>query len=203
MSYLSLRPKVFRRRYDIENEAFVDDGWIINSAFLDGLNVEDGKKKAIEKLLELGQGESQTTYRLRDWGVSRQRYWGCPVPVIHCEKCGTVPVPEEDLPVTLPDDVEFEEAGNRSTATRPGNTSIVRFVTALRYARPIHSILFSNLHGISPSLPQKTKGSFFRRMKPIIGWPSINISAGSNTPFFTFSIHGFSHGPCGIAVIWT
>ena len=91
---------------------FVDDGLIINSAFLDGLNVEDGKKKAIEKLIELGQGESQTTYRLRDWGVSRQRYWGCPVPVIHCEKCGTVPVPEEDLPVTLPDDVEFEEAGN-------------------------------------------------------------------------------------------
>ena len=97
---------------NIENEAFVDDGLIINSAFLDGLNVEDGKKKAIEKLIELGQGESQTTYRLRDWGVSRQRYWGCPVPVIHCEKCGTVPVPEEDLPVTLPDDVEFEEAGN-------------------------------------------------------------------------------------------
>ncbi len=97
---------------NIENEAFVDDGFIINSAFLDGLNVEDGKKKAIEKLIELGQGESQTTYRLRDWGVSRQRYWGCPVPVIHCKKCGTVPVPEEDLPVTLPDDVEFEEAGN-------------------------------------------------------------------------------------------
>ena len=97
---------------NIENEAFVDDGLIINSAFLDGLNVEDGKKKAIEKLIELGQGESQTTYRLRDWGVSRQRYWGCPVPVIHCEKCGMVPVPEEDLPVTLPDDVEFEEAGN-------------------------------------------------------------------------------------------
>ncbi|MEC7398108.1 MAG: leucine--tRNA ligase, partial [Pseudomonadota bacterium] len=67
---------------NIENEAFVDDGLIINSAFLDGLNVEDGKKKAIEKLIELGQGQSQTTYRLRDWGVSRQRYWGCPVPVI-------------------------------------------------------------------------------------------------------------------------
>ena len=76
---------------NIENEAFVDDGLIINSAFLDGLNVEDGKKKAIEKLIELGQGESQTTYRLRDWGVSRQRYWGCPVPVIHCAKCGRFP----------------------------------------------------------------------------------------------------------------
>jgi len=96
----------------IETEAFVEDGLIINSDFLDGLNVDAGKKKAVEKLVELGQGEAQTTYRLRDWGVSRQRYWGCPVPVIHCEKCGTVPVPEEDLPVTLPEDVEFEEAGN-------------------------------------------------------------------------------------------
>ena len=96
----------------VETEAFVDDGLMINSGFLNGLNVEAAKKKAIEKLVELQQGEAQTTYRLRDWGVSRQRYWGCPVPVIHCKTCGTVPVPEEDLPVRLPQDVEFDEVGN-------------------------------------------------------------------------------------------
>ena len=96
----------------VETEAFIDEGLIINSNFLNGLDVEAAKKKAIEKLIDLQQGEAQTTYRLRDWGVSRQRYWGCPVPVIHCKTCGTVPVPEDDLPVTLPQDVEFEEVGN-------------------------------------------------------------------------------------------
>ena len=103
---------VLASKMSVETEAFVDDGLIINSDFLNGLDVEAAKKKAIEKLIELQQGEAQTTYRLRDWGVSRQRYWGCPVPVIHCKACGTVPVPEEDLPVTLPQDVEFEEVGN-------------------------------------------------------------------------------------------
>ena len=162
---------------NIENEAFVDDGLIINSAFLDGLNVEDGKKKAIEKLIQLGQGESQTTYRLRDWGVSRQRYWGCPVPVIHCAKCGTVPVPEEDLPVTLPDDVEFEEAGNLLDR-HPTWKHVDCPVCGSHAVRETDTFdTFFEFHGISPSLPQKTKGSFFRRMKPITGWPSTNISA--------------------------
>ena len=103
---------VLASEMNVETEAFIDDGLIINSNFLNGLDVEAAKKKAIEKLVELHQGEAQTTYRLRDWGVSRQRYWGCPVPVIHCKTCGTVPVPEEELPVTLPQDVEFEEVGN-------------------------------------------------------------------------------------------
>ena len=97
---------------EVGNEAFVGDGVIINSEFLNGLDVDSGKKLAIETLEGQAAGQSKITYRLRDWGVSRQRYWGCPVPVIHCGSCGTVPVPEEQLPVTLPDDVDFEQSGN-------------------------------------------------------------------------------------------
>ncbi len=98
--------------FQIGQEAFIDDGTIINSAFLDGLDVETAIRRATERLVEINAGEGTVNYRLRDWGVSRQRYWGCPVPVIHCESCGIVPVPKEDLPVTLPEDVSFDGPGN-------------------------------------------------------------------------------------------
>ena len=83
-----------------------------NSHFLDGMEVEEAKAAVIDSLGELGRADRQTQYRLRDWGVSRQRYWGCPIPIIHCKKCDTVPVPVEDLPVKLPDDVSFDKPGN-------------------------------------------------------------------------------------------
>lgn len=84
---------------------------LINSSFLDGLNVGEGRKKIIEEFKKLG-GIKKTNYRLRDWGVSRQRFWGCPIPMIHCKTCGTVPVAIEDLPVILPKDVSFVGQGN-------------------------------------------------------------------------------------------
>jgi leucyl-tRNA synthetase len=98
--------------FAIGDTAYVDDGKLINSAFLDGLSVADAKRAAGERLEKLGLGERTTVYRLRDWGVSRQRYWGCPIPVIHCDACGIVPVPEKDLPVRLPEDVSFDVPGN-------------------------------------------------------------------------------------------
>jgi leucyl-tRNA synthetase len=98
--------------FKIGDAAYVDDGMLINSAFLDGLSVADAKRAAGERLERLGLGERTTVYRLRDWGVSRQRYWGCPIPVIYCDECGIVPVPEKDLPVTLPQDVGFDAPGN-------------------------------------------------------------------------------------------
>ncbi len=98
--------------FTIGDTAYVDDGLLINSAFLDGLSVVEAKRAAGERLEKLGLGELTTVYRLRDWGVSRQRYWGCPIPVIYCSACGIVPVPEKDLPVTLPQDVSFEVPGN-------------------------------------------------------------------------------------------
>ena len=98
--------------YNVENEAYTGEGTLFNSEFLDGLSKTDGIRAAIAKIEEMGLGEGTTQYRLRDWGVSRQRYWGCPIPVIHCEDCGVVPVPESDLPVTLPYDINFDEPGN-------------------------------------------------------------------------------------------
>ncbi len=99
-------------RFEIGDEAYVGDGVLVNSDFLDGLDVAAAKKAAVARLEEQGDGAAKVSYRLRDWGISRQRYWGCPIPVIHCGECGIVPVPEKDLPVTLPEDVDFDSPGN-------------------------------------------------------------------------------------------
>ena len=93
-------------------EPYVGPGKIVNSGFLDGLDVEDAKRRVGERLKEDGNGESTVIWRLRDWLISRQRYWGCPIPVVHCDACGVVPVKAEDLPVKLPDDVDFSKPGN-------------------------------------------------------------------------------------------
>ncbi|MDR0632360.1 MAG: leucine--tRNA ligase [Holosporaceae bacterium] len=91
---------------------YLDDGILINSDFLNGLSIAEGKKAVIQKLCDIGAGKREVFFKLMDWGISRQRYWGCPIPMVHCEKCGVVPLKEEDLPVILPHDVSFSEAGN-------------------------------------------------------------------------------------------
>ena len=96
----------------IGTEAFLDDGVMINSGPLDGMTVTDAKSWVIDRMEAQGLGRRTVNYRLRDWGVSRQRYWGCPIPIIHCQACGVVPVPAADLPVTLPEDVTFDKPGN-------------------------------------------------------------------------------------------
>ncbi|RKE79879.1 leucine--tRNA ligase [Rhizobium sp. AG855] len=103
--------------FAIGDTAFTDDGVMINSRFLDGLSTTEAFEEVANRLSNqtLGnapQGERKVNFRLRDWGISRQRYWGCPIPVIHCEDCGVVPVPKADLPVRLPDDVTFDKPGN-------------------------------------------------------------------------------------------
>src|SRR5438067_1077769 len=101
----------------ITDTAYEGDGRMINSRFLDGLSVEEAKEEVARRLERVSHGNvpigtRQVNFRLRDWGISRQRYWGCPIPVIHCEVCGVVPVSKEDLPVTLPEDVTFDKPGN-------------------------------------------------------------------------------------------
>jgi leucyl-tRNA synthetase len=101
----------------ITTTAYEGDGRLIHSAFLDGLTVAQAAEEVARRLEQIARGdrpmaERRTQYRLRDWGISRQRYWGCPIPVVHCPGCGVVPVRESDLPVELPDDVDFDRPGN-------------------------------------------------------------------------------------------
>jgi leucyl-tRNA synthetase len=100
------------------DRAYVDDGVMVNSGLFDGQSNQDAMPKFGSFLEENGWGRSTVSYRLRDWLISRQRYWGTPIPVIYCDSCGAVPVPEEDLPVLLPEDVEFTGEGN-PLATSP------------------------------------------------------------------------------------
>ena len=93
----------------VDEEAYVEKGVLKNSAEFDGLDSEAAIDAIADKLVSMDKGEKQINYRLRDWGVSRQRYWGTPIPIIHCEKCGTVAVPEDQLPVVLPEDIEYGE----------------------------------------------------------------------------------------------
>ena len=95
-----------------EGEAESGEGVIVNSDFLDGMEVDAAKAEVIARIEQQGRGEGKTVWRLRDWGVSRQRYWGTPIPFIHCEACGIVPVPKDQLPVELPEDVDFQTPGN-------------------------------------------------------------------------------------------
>ena len=117
---------------DFDGEAYTGDGPAINSEWLDGLGVADAKAKAIDWLEAEGIGERTVQYRLRDWLLSRQRFWGCPIPVIYCDDCGIVPVPDADLPVVAPDDVEFTaqrrvaaEAPRRLPRTSPARPAAV------------------------------------------------------------------------------
>ena len=117
----------FAKKYDLEiiqviennekfneelSEAYAGDGKLINSEFLNGLSVEEAKKQVIENLEQLKIGKKEINYRLRDWGISRQRYWGCPIPIIYREDGEVIVVPDNELPVILPDDIDFNEPGN-------------------------------------------------------------------------------------------
>ncbi|HEX3945733.1 MAG TPA: leucine--tRNA ligase [Rhizomicrobium sp.] len=100
------------KSFAVGNEAYVGPGHLANSRFLDTLTVEQAKNEVANRLEAEGRGKRELNYRLRDWLVSRQRPWGCPIPMIRCAKCGLVPVKEADLPVLLPDELEFKGAGN-------------------------------------------------------------------------------------------
>jgi leucyl-tRNA synthetase len=110
-------PDIDPATFTVTDTAYDGEGTLINSRFLDGRSITAAKEEVaylLETIMIEGrpQAKRQVNYRLRDWGISRQRYWGCPIPIIHCEACGVVPVPETDLPVRLPEDVSFDQPGN-------------------------------------------------------------------------------------------
>ena len=107
-----VRPEGAGDDFTVGDEAYTGPGILFNSDFLNGKAIPDAKAEVIARVEAAGSGEGKTLYRLRDWGVSRQRYWGCPIPVIHCPSCGAVPVPTDQLPVVLPEDVTFDKPGN-------------------------------------------------------------------------------------------
>lgn len=112
------RDNDFAKKYDLEIIPVIDeDDKMINSGQFDGMNKDEAFDKIIEKLEEMGKGNKKTNFRLRDWLISRQRYWGCPIPMIYCDDCGIVPVDEKDLPVLLPTDVEFTGKGESPLAS--------------------------------------------------------------------------------------
>ncbi len=98
--------------YQVGTEAYLGGGRLENSVFLDGLDVDAAKSAMIDRLESGAIGKRMVNFKLRDWGVSRQRYWGCPIPIVHCDTCGIVPVPQQDLPVTLPEEIDFDKPGN-------------------------------------------------------------------------------------------
>ena len=107
-----IEPIDSNRKTNLENGAFVDKGRLINSGEFDGLDFEEAFEAISTFLNDRGLGEKTVNFRLRDWGVSRQRYWGAPIPMINCQTCGSIPVPEEDLPVLLPENVQIDETGS-------------------------------------------------------------------------------------------
>ena len=109
---LVIEPFDSSEKTNLENKAFVNKGRLINSGEFDGLNFEEAFEAISTFLNDRGLGEKTVNFRLRDWGVSRQRYWGAPIPMITCRTCGSIPVPEEDLPVLLPENVEIDESGS-------------------------------------------------------------------------------------------
>ena len=180
--------------YAIGDEAFVGDGVLVNSDFLDGLAVGQAKEKVADILETSGRGRRTVTYRLRDWGVSRQRYWGCPIPVIHCSDCGIVPVPDDQLPIELPADVDSIRQAIRSIAIQRGKRLPVRRAGTRLGAKRIPSIPFSSPPGISRGSvilgdPRPSRGR-----RPITGCRWTSISAVSNMLFCTCSIPGSSCG---------
>ena len=187
--------------FTILEDAYLGDGRMINSDFLDGMTSPQAMEAVAERLenTPLGdapQGERQVNFRLRDWGISRQRYWGCPIPVIHCETCDVVPVPDQDLPVRLPDDIDFETPGNpldrHPTWRHVACPKCGRL--ALRETDTMDTFVDSSWYFARFTAPDADTPT---RRDAVDNWlPSTSISAASSMPSCISSIRGSSPGQC-------
>ena len=170
-------------------EAYTGPGRIVNSGpLLDGLAIEPAKAVVIARAEAEGWGEGSTVFRLRDWGVSRQRYWGTPIPIIHCERCGPQPAPRDSLPIVLPEDVDFAHARQPARApSRRGSTWRAPPATAPPPARPIRSTPSPIRAGISSASPATRPPRRSTVRWSISGCRWTSISAGWSTRSSTCS----------------
>jgi len=188
-----------RQSIQVVNENFSTDAWAewyadkekgvcVNSGKYDGLNYAQAVDAIAADLAAKGLGEKKVQFRLRDWGISRQRYWGCPIPIIHCPSCGDVPVPDEQLPVKLPEDVVPDGTGWRRC--RSSTNAPARNAAARRAARPIPWTPSSNRPGTTRATPAPiAPPAWWTRTQRRNGCRSINTSAASSTPSCTFCMH--------------
>lgn len=163
------------------DKAFTDYGILINSNDFNGLTSEEAKKRITEKLKEMGAGDFTIRYRLRDWLISRQRYWGAPIPIIYCEKCGTVPVAEKDLPVMLPEDVEFKPTG---VSPLKQSKEFLNTICpqcggkATRETDTMDTFVDSSWYYVAYALNQKEGNIFYNNRKTIKYWLPVDFYIG-------------------------
>ena len=181
---------------DVSEAAFIEPGVLRNSGAFDGLSSAAAFAAIAEHLRKSGKGRRKVNYRLRDWGVSRQRYWGCPIPMLNCPRCGPVPVPEEQLPVVLPEEVEFQ--GVVSPIKRMPEFYQARCPacggTAERETDTLDT--FSDPRGITRVTVVRTAPSACSMIGSATGCPWINTSAAWSMPCCICSTPGFSTSSC-------
>ena len=173
---------------DINESEFLDRGVLVNSGEYDGMDFDTAFDAIADYFEQNGRGRRTINYRLRDWGVSRQRYWGAPIPIIYCDDCDAVPVPEDQLPVVLPENVDFTGHGSPLRTCRNSSMRHARNAARTGDAKPIRSIRSSSHRGISLATPARTTTTPFLTSVPPTGRRWINTRAVLNTPSCIFCI---------------
>jgi leucyl-tRNA synthetase len=195
--------KLIWKKYKEGDSAYCDDGILVNSGEYDGLKSEEARKKMTEWLEKNKIGSRKINYKLRDWLVSRQRYWGAPIPIIYCKKCGMVPVPEKDLPVLLPDDVDFNPTGESPLKYSQKFQDVkcpICGAKAERESDTMDTFVCSSWYYFRYSDPQNTKE--FASKKNIQKWLPVDLYVGGAehavlhllySRFFTKALHSLGY----------
>ena len=183
-------------------EAYTEPGRMVNSGDFDGIPSVEGKQRLTEYAEKKGFGKARVQYRLRDWLVSRQRYWGVPIPIVHCPNCGAVPVPDEDLPVLLPEDVAFSGRGaSPLSQLEDWKTLPVRTVALQRSGKRTRWTRLWTLPGTSYAIrTPTTKSDRLQRPRRTTGCLWISTWAVSSTQFCICCTRAFLRRCCAIAV---